>query len=369
MKNGSILFISRCVQGGIKTHLETLIDGLIRENFQVSLVTPINNLNLPQRVKIHLLAIPELPYNKTFPLSVSYLKHLIQTQTYSIVHTHGYAAGLTGRLAAILAGKKEIFHTVHNFFPSVSPFLSYGGKLTEVWLSHHTKKIIAVSDQLRNAQIKMGISPDKVVTIYNGIDIAKFKKQDKYKARSLLGLSMNEHVVGTISRLIPSKGIDIFLGALALQNRKRPIKGLIIGDGPERPVLQNLAQELNLSDKVLFLGHRTDIPMLLSALDVFILPSRQEGFGLVIPESLCLGLPVIASNTGGITEIIESGSNGLLFTPGNVEELSKHISTLMYNEELRDRLAKNGMESVSKKFSSEQMVKSTSLLYQNIIGS
>lgn len=367
MKNGSILFISRCVQGGIKTHLEILIDGLVKENYQVSLVTPINNLDLPQKVKIHLLPIPELPYNKTFLLSVSYLKHLIQTQTYSIIHTHGYAAGLTGRLAAILAGKKKVIHTVHNFFPSVSPVLSYGGKLTEVWLSHHTKKIIAVSDQLRNAEIKMGISSDKVVTVYNGIDIAKFKMQDKYKARSFLGLSMNEPVVGTISRLIPSKGIDIFLEALALQNKERPLKGLIIGDGPERPALQNLAQKLNLSDKVLFLGHRTDIPMLLSALDVFILPSRQEGFGLVLPESLCLGLPVIASSTGGITEIIESGSNGLLFAPGNIEELSRHISTLMYNEKLRDKLVKNGIESVNKKFSSEQMVKSTLFLYQEFL--
>lgn len=367
MLNKTVLIISRRVEGGMKTHLEILIRGLIRENFQVSLVMPANKLDLPQAVKIHRLNIPEHPFDASFPSTIRYIKNLILQEKFEIVHTHGFAAGLSGRLAAIFAGKKELVHTVHNFFPDVAPLISYGAGIAEVWLSRHTKKIITVSEQLKKKELSLGVQPDKVVTIYNGIEIHKFEKHEKQKTRALLGLAMSEHVIGTVSRLIPAKGIDIFLQALALQNKKMPLKGLIIGDGPERTALQNLAHELGLSEKVLFLGHRTDVPKLLSALDIFILPSLREGFGLVLLESQCMGLPVIASETGGITEIINHGSNGLLFDPGQTGELAQHISTLYSDPVFCHKLANKGKETVLQYFSSERMTKLLLSLYEDVI--
>lgn len=367
MVNKTVLMISRRVEGGMKTHLEILIRGLLLDNYQVSIVTPVNNLDLPRAVKIHRLNIPEYPFQASFPGTVRYIKNLILQEQFGIVHTHGYAAGIAGRLAAIFAGKKELVHTVHNFFPDVTPLISYGAGIAEAWFSAYTKKIITVSEKLKEKEISLGVRPDKVVTVYNGIDTNIFRKYDKQKSRALLGLSVDEHVIGTVSRLIPAKGIDIFLKALALQNKKKALKGLIIGNGPEKAALQNLAHELGLSEKVLFLGHRTDVPELLSALDIFILPSLREGFGLVLLESQCIGLPVIASATGGITEIISHGKNGLLFAPGQTWELARHISTLYSDPNLCDRLANKGRQTVLQQFSSARMIKAIQLIYEDVL--
>ncbi|PKM88685.1 MAG: hypothetical protein CVU87_06945 [Firmicutes bacterium HGW-Firmicutes-12] len=367
MKNNSVLLISRYVQGGMKTHLEVLIRGLVKENFLVYLVIPLNNLNLPPQVRIDNIAIPEIPCNIKALSSINYLKNLIKEKNFGIVHTHGYAAGMTGRLAAIWAGKKEIIHTVHNFLPTISPVLTFGGKLAERQLSYHSKKIITVSEQLRNSQIEIGITPDKLVTIYNGIESTKFTHKVRSEARAMLGLSSQDQVIGTVSRLIPSKGIDIFLKALAQLNKTQKVKGLIIGDGPLKAILQDSAQRLGLSGKILFLGQREDVPKLLSALDVFILPSRQEGFGLTLVESQWLGLPVIASETGGIREIIQDDINGLLFTPGEYMELYQKISFLLSNEQLKNKLASNGEKSAHLRFSAEKMISSTLGLYNQFI--
>jgi glycosyltransferase involved in cell wall biosynthesis len=367
MKNNSVLLISRNVEGGMKTHLEVLIRGLVKENLQVYLVIPRNNLRLPPQVRIVILSIPEIPYNPSALSSIYILMQLINEEHFGIIHTHGYAAGITGRLAAIWAGKKEIIHTVHNFLPAVSPILTVGGRFAEKQLSKHSKKIITVSKQLLASQIEIGIAPDKLITIYNGIEATKLSLKDKSKARAMLGLAKQDHVIGTICRLIPSKGIDIFLQALAQLNKTQPVKGLIIGDGPLKIKLQNLTQMLGIENEVLFLGQRENISELLSALDIFILPSRQEGFGLTLVESQWLGLPVIASDTGGIKEIIQHNINGLLFTPSEFMELFQKISSLLSNEQLKNKLATNGAKSARLMFSADKMINSTLQIYSQFM--
>ncbi|MDX9872820.1 MAG: glycosyltransferase family 4 protein, partial [Clostridia bacterium] len=359
MSKKSILLVCRRAQGGMKSHLEILIKGLVKANFRVGVAAPEPTLRLPPEVELHPLDIPEIPYPHVLRTSVRTLKDLLEKKDFSIVHTHGYAAGITGRLASIRAPKKALLHTIHNFFPQTSPFLLTGGKLAELWLSQYTHKIITVSEQLKIFLLTIGIKPDKLVTIYNGIDAAGFPPQDKAEARKLLHLSAEERVVGTVARLIPAKGIDLFLQALALLKKTTSLKGVVIGDGPQKFALQELAQQLGLQDTVIFTGHREDVSALFPALDIFILPSRREGFGLTVLESQWLGIPVIAADTGGIREIVEHGENGLLFAAGDFRELAWHMDRLLADEETRTTLAEKGAHSVRLRFTAERMLEET----------
>lgn len=366
MSAKSVLMVCRSAQGGMKIHLEMLIKGLAASGYRVTVAAPQANLQASPEVRLHLLDIPEVPYPKALRSSVRSLRNLLAGEDFSIVHTHGYAAGIAGRLACIRARRQALIHTVHNFFPQASPLLLTGGKLAELWLAQYTHKIIAVSEQLKNFLVQMGIRPDKLVTIYNGIDAAKFPGQDKLQARHLLNLPEKERVVGTVARLIPAKGVDLFLQALALVNKTSPLTGVIIGDGPQKRALMELSVELGLQDKVIFTGHREDVPQLLSALDIFILPSRREGFGLTLLESQWLGIPVVAADTGGIREIVEHGENGLLFSAGSAE-LARQVQGLFADENTRLKLAQKGALSVRHRFTAEKMIASTLALYEEAL--
>lgn len=348
----------------MKTHLSLLIEGLLAQNFTVSVASPQKDLTVPPHVNNFNWELPGKPSLRGIQ-SIPGLAQLIKQHNYNLIHTHGYAAGVFGRLAAIAAGRTALVHTVHNFLPALSPCWVYGGKLAEVWLSRYTNKIITVSDELAKSLLKTGIPPDKLVTIYNGIDAAKFEGTDRGKARLLLGLAPWERAVGTVARLIPAKGIDIFLRALSLVGKSVPVRGFVIGDGPQRCQLQILADNLGLKGRVSFLGHRKDIPALLPGLDVFVLPSRQEGFGLSLLEAQWQGLPVIASDTGGLKEIINHGENGLLFTPGNIKELAARIEDLLFNEAYQEIIARKGQERARNRFSAEKMIKATVQVYRD----
>lgn len=266
-----------------------------------------------------------------------------------IVHTHLFTADVFGRISAKLAGIKVIVSTEHNINNDeacIKKFLKY-------FTSFLCDKIYAVSNGVRNYAIKSEhIFDSKIDVIYNGIDLEKFSFEEKnYSPKKKV-------VIGAMGKLSHQKGFDFLIEALSLI-RDCDFECRIAGeDAPSGSVkkdLEKLIKEKKLEDKVKLFGYEKDAKVFFGNLDIFILPSRWEGLPLVLLEAGLSGLPVIASNIGGVDEVINDGVNGLLVAFGDKENLSRQIKILVNDSSKRQELGKSLRQSVISKFDLKKM--------------
>jgi glycosyltransferase involved in cell wall biosynthesis len=167
---------------------------------------------------------------------------------------------------------------------------------------------------------------------------------------------------------MPVKGLEIFLKAAHIICRQKPnVKFIIAGDGPLMPALRAQVREYNLDKKVLFLGHRDDGYDILKLIDLFVLPSLNEGIPMVLLEALALARPVIASRVGGIPEVIEDGVSGLLVTPGREDELAQSCVALMDNYNFAQELGIAGRKRVEERFSARVMAEKVAEVYRTLV--
>jgi glycosyltransferase involved in cell wall biosynthesis len=209
-------------------------------------------------------------------------------------------------------------------------------------------RIVVVSDAIR-AQF-VGLSPSaaqKIAVIYNGVDTERFAmRRAAQETRRALGLAHDARVVGTVSRLSPEKGIEFFIAAAnVLARDAADIRFVIVGDGPERARLQKIA-----NGAVIFWGQRDDIPPLLYAMDVFVLPSLAEGFGIAAAEAMACGLPVVASDVGGLREIVARNETGILVPPRDANALAHALLELLRDENKRRAFGERGRARVEQNF-------------------
>jgi glycosyltransferase involved in cell wall biosynthesis len=203
--------------------------------------------------------------------------------------------------------------------------------------------------------------PDKVITIYNGIDVQSYNdcSLSPEEARIRLGLPDKEvFVYGTVGRLAETKGQRILLEAFVRVYEKYPKSWLILaGKGRLEYELHSLAVELNIHERVLFLGYRTDVPVVLRACDVFVLPSIAEGLPGALLEAMATGVPVIASRVGGVPEILNSPDAGTMVSPSSVDELANAMERLYNMDEVeRNAIGEILRERVLAEFTKEKMI-------------
>jgi glycosyltransferase involved in cell wall biosynthesis len=218
----------------------------------------------------------------------------------------------------------------------------------------------------------LGGESGKLLTIHNGVDVARFAVR-KGVSRAELGLREDLPIVGTVCRLVePKKGLAVLVKALARLNNRaeaRPCQALIVGEGPAERPLRALCDALDVTPWVVFAGLRRDVPRILSSLDVFVLPSRYEGFGIAIVEAMAAGLPVIASKIGGIPEIVIHGETGLLVPPDDPGALADALRELTANPERAKAMGQRGRQRAKALFSVEAMVKQHEDLYEQLLTS
>jgi glycosyltransferase involved in cell wall biosynthesis len=203
-------------------------------------------------------------------------------------------------------------------------------------------KIIAVSEGIRDDLIKHGIRPSKIVAIQNavekGFDPMRLA-ETRLEKRKALGVSDGEYVAGYVGRLSAEKGVQYLIEAASiLKGKGAQFRMLIIGDGPKRKELENLTVEKGLAREHMFVGFQNDIENWLPVLDVFVLPSLTEGTPMALLEAMAIGLPVIASDVGGVPELVENGVSGFLIPPGDSAALAEKLSTLCRNRSVRETL-------------------------------
>ena len=225
--------------------------------------------------------------------------------------------------------------------------------------------VVVNSNSVRQLLVERDHIPsERIHVIYNGVDVDRFTRPRRNKARKSLSVKENSKVVVVLANMYAVKGHTHLITAAIIVCACLPdTTFLLIGDGPERPMLEQRIKSLNLQRNILFLGSREDIPDLLACCDLSVLPSESEGFPNSLLEAMAAGLPVIATCVGGTPEIIENGINGLLVPPKDPSALARAILRVLGDSEFAKKLAISGQERVRKQFSFDRLIAQTTQLY------
>jgi glycosyltransferase involved in cell wall biosynthesis len=216
----------------------------------------------------------------------------------------------------------------------------------------------------------LGFTTRKLLTLYNGIDLDKFTRHaatDKNKS-TLFGLPDDSVILTTVAVLREPKGIQYMLRALPeILSRIPNAYYAIIGDGEYRKDLEDLTSSLGLESHVIFMSYRSDVSELLAASDVFVLPTLVDALPTVLFEAMAVGIPVIASNVGGVPEIVENNVSGLLIPPANPTVLATTCICLLQDETLAQRLASAAHDKVLSHFDIRRQAKNLIALYNEMV--
>ena len=293
-----------------------------------------------------------------------------------IVHTQTSKAGVIGRVAARLAGTPIIIHTAHAFpfHPYLSAPVRWAYVMIERWAAGLADLIMVDTESVRADGLRYGIvrDPAKLVTVPMGIDLKKFSPSPQGPAnlRAALGFGPSDRVVGTVARLVPDKGVECFLRMAArVLTGRSDVRFLIVGDGPLRRELECLADSFGVRAKVIFTGHRTDVPALMEAMDLFVLPTLREGFGVVFAEAMAMGKATIGSRIGPVAEVVEDGVTGYLVAPDDPEQFAKRTLELLGDDAKRRSFGEAGRRRVEKLFTEERMCETTEQHYRRLLES
>lgn len=374
--------ITRLDWGGSPDIVRVICTYLDPEVYDITLiigVTKYPNLKTEEFLKKFgqkALFLPELKRNIN-PLSdlAAFLRlyFLFRRQKFDIVHTHTAKAGALARTAAFLAGTPVIVHTLHghNFYGYFGPVSSRIVTIIERWLGYLTDKIIALTELERKDLISFkAAGSEKIRLIYQGLEMEGYAglNIDKHRVRHSLGIKPDEKVVGMIGRLEPVKGPEYFIKAAKSVAEVFPrVKFILVGEGSLREKLEKQMKSLGLEEKFIFTGWREDIPEILSILDLLVLPSLNEGVGMVLIEAQGLGVPIVASRVGGIPEIVRDNQTGILVSAGDADSFAGAIKSLLADENRRSAMSQEAIKWIKGKFKARDMIEEISKLYQELL--
>ncbi len=302
------------------------------------------------------------------------LYRFLKANPYDLVHTHTSKAGFVGRLAAFRAGIPAIVHTAHSF-----PFHEESGAVSslvwrtlEQYAARCCHRIVTVSHYHRDWGLRWKIGgPEKIVAIPNGIpDVQRLIRRDARQVRDELQISGAETVFLTPGRLFHGKGLEYLIDAAALLRPRfpdRPFRVVLAGDGPLRPALERRVMRAQLSGTVLFAGFRNDIPDLLNAADIVVLPSLHEGMSISLLEAMSAGKPVVATSIGGNLEPVAHGEGALIVPVKNAAALAEAMGALMSDPRLAAEKAASALRLFRTGHTQELMSGRYRALYQELL--
>jgi glycosyltransferase involved in cell wall biosynthesis len=349
--------------GGAQEHAFSLMSRLDKSRYEVSAVslTPGSAVRKLQREGFSVLVIDEADD----AIAVGALTAHLADIRPDVIHTHMYRADIVGTKAAIALGnaghrRPYIVSTVHS-----SRVRSASDRGTIRALTPEMDQLIAVSKAIERKIADEHRDGAPVRLIYNGVDLDRYDHQEPCcTLRDDYGMEPGSQIVGVIARLEPEKGHQTLIDAWPIVLRDVPDAYLlIVGEGSERGALERRAAARRVAHRVVFTGRRDDVPAVTAALDVAVLPSRREAQGLSILEAMALSRPVVASDVGGIPEMIDDGVTGLLVPHDNPPALAGAIVRLLTDHAFADTIARAGHDLVHDRFCIELMVKAIEEIY------
>jgi glycosyltransferase involved in cell wall biosynthesis len=319
---------------------------------------------------------------KVFRLHVSHKhdpRHYFQLKSYlrhnkvDLMHIHVWNPA-SCRYALKLAGRYNVPSVITEHDPFKLPRIKM---MIKRKLLKKVSHVIAVSES--NHKLLLNLFPElknRITTIHNGIDVTWFESQllsftikhrDEHRKQNF-NATKNSKIILSVAELHERKGIKYLIEAMPKVIENCPTcKLVLVGAGPEEASLKKLVKEKNLENHVVFLGFRKDIPHIMKSADVFVLPSEKEAFGLVLIEAMAAELPIIASDVGGIPEIIENGTNGMLVPPHDEDRIANAISKLLNDPKTVEKFRANGNKLLRKSFDAKIMAKKTEEIYDDLL--
>jgi glycosyltransferase involved in cell wall biosynthesis len=297
---------------------------------------------------------------------------LLFQERFDIVHTHSSKAGILGRWAAQIAKVPVVVHTIHGF--PFHDFMPAWQRQLYINLERSARPcsnfIITLSELDRQEAAKLNILGMKNSrAVYTGIDFSKLDRPyNPQQTRQHLGIPEGWQTIVMVGRLDPQKAPYLLIEAFAKVVKQHPETLLmLVGDGELRPSLQTQAQELDIADKVKFLGTREDVPEILKVADIFSFSSLWEAMGRAMIEATLVGKPVVVPSTGGIPEIVHQNETGLLFPVGDIEQLAAHLIFLLQHPEERCRIGQNAKQLTRRLFDADYMVRQIEQIYDLLL--
>jgi glycosyltransferase involved in cell wall biosynthesis len=306
-------------------------------------------------IKVHNLNL-SFKYN---PIGIFKILNVIRRGNYDIIHVHLFPADIFVAISSLFLPRRIKFifseHSNYNRRRSIKFF-----KVIDGFTYSRYDKIVCISKQVEKALIEWcPKTSHKIIIIKNAIPIKKKLNSEENKIYDVI-------FVGRLERV---KGVDLLLKAIQILKEKhhRNLRVAIVGDGSLMESLKKIALRYGINEHIDFLGVRKDVLELMRKSLVFVLPSRWEGFGLVLLEAMSVGTPIVATKVGGIPEIIEDGKDGILVEPENPEELAKAILRLLSDVNLRSLISLNAYKKVKEEYSIERYTRDLLNLYCELV--
>lgn len=249
--------------------------------------------------------------------------------------------------------------TVLGYDPSLSNMIRFGIEQSDI--------VTAVSDHLADETHKLLNTEKEIMPVYNFVDEDVYQKQDIPGLKEELGILPDEKVIIHISNFRNVKRVPDVIKTFAAIQRHMPAKCLLIGEGPEFPVVMELVKSLGLEEHVLFLGKQENVADLLSISDLALLLSTKESFGLILLEAAACGVPAIGTRVGGIPEVISDGETGYLTAVGDIEDASEKALKILTDPNLHKRFSENAVNVARTKFHSEHILEQYESLYYRVL--
>ncbi|MBI5632851.1 MAG: glycosyltransferase [Nitrospirae bacterium] len=300
---------------------------------------------------------------------IQHLVRLLKSEQPQILHCHKHKTTALGTVAAIFSRTPYVVSHVHGMNRTRTLLT----RLINWLLLRHTSLIVGVSERVRTdiLSTNWGLAREKVVTLWNGIDIAPANalSLNRKLARKKMDVSESEFVFGSVGRLARTKGHEYLLASFSKIRENCPdARVVIIGDGPLRRDLEDQARELGISQNVLFTGFRSDVLELLPGFDIFVLPSIAEGLSLALLEAMASKLPVIASDVGGIPEVFGNEEIGRLIPSGDIAALGSALLEI-YSLDKKDKmlLGENARKRIEDEFNIDFMCRKLVGIYESLL--
>jgi glycosyltransferase involved in cell wall biosynthesis len=372
--------------GGPALHVSYLTAGLRERGYETILVAGSvgqgeqSMAYVAEELGVPVMTIPHL-HREISPvrdlLATVRLARIIRAEQPAILHTHTAKAGAVGRVAALLAGRRRPPIIVHTFHGHVlrgyfGRFRTGDFRLLERWLAHVTDALVAVSPEVRDELVGFGVAPaSKFRVIRLGIELDERLARDgaaRAETRRVMGIADDRFVVGWIGRMTAVKRTDIVLRSFR-QLRDDGVNAVLcmVGDGPDRRTVEDLARELGVMRECLFPGYQEDVGPFFAAFDVFVLPSGNEGTPVTAIEALASGCPVVATRVGGLPDVVTDGEDGFLVEPGDVEGLSARLARLAGDQGLRARMGAAGRERMRGRYAVDRLIDDIDRLYRDLL--
>ncbi len=346
--------------GGQENRIIEEATGLKERGVEVIIASPPGSVIL-ERAREKGILTREVPMRKSYDVpAILRLIRIIRDDRIDIINTHSGKDSLLAGLAGRLSGKRPaIVRTRHLALP-ITSLVTY---------RNLPDRVVTVSKYVKNYLVSEGVPESMVTAVPTGVNTEVFNPEMyDYTFREELGIRRDAPLIGTIGILRKKKGHHHLLEAIPAVLRRFPeARFVFAGDGPQWRNLNTAIEQLGLEKQVIMLGRRRDVPRILRALDLFVLPTLQEALGTAFLEAMAMEVPVIGTSVDGVTEVIEHEKTGMLVPPGDPGGLSNVIIELLDQPERARALAREGRKKVAACFTKERMCEGMMRVYLSVL--